>query len=106
MTIPYHEKNKAEYSLEEVKKLIKQKKAKATYNARVGANELGIDDEQMWFILSNLDPASFHKSMTDKTTGNKFYLDVYKPIVDGRRLYIKFTIRHNILFILSSFKKQ
>ncbi len=49
-------------------------------------------------------PADFDKSATAHHDSRQWH-DSYKPMVDGVRLYLKFTVDGNGAFLLTSFKE-
>lgn len=65
---------------------------------------LGIDDQTLVIIVAGLTSMDFDKSMTSYAD-NKTWQDVYKPMVAGRRIYVKFTLDSRKALLLISFKE-
>jgi motility quorum-sensing regulator/GCU-specific mRNA interferase toxin len=74
-----------------------------TMSAAEGADELGMDEQAVSDVVVELTASDFEKSMLsdiDLTT----WQDVYKPIVGGRELYVKFSLDSQGELLLISFK--
>jgi motility quorum-sensing regulator / GCU-specific mRNA interferase toxin len=72
-------------------------------SATEGAEELGLDEQSVVDVIAGLTPEDFDKSMpsdADPATRQ----DVYKPVVRGRELYVKFTRDAQGSLLLISFK--
>lgn len=99
------EKRKAHYSLAAIKTTFAlPAKLNRTFSAVHGAETLGMDDADVIAVLQGLTNADFHKSMTSYVEVT-IWQDVYKPIKDGKRLYVKFTLNAQRDLILISFKE-
>ena len=80
-------------------------KLNRTVTATDGADDLDMDSEAVIAVIQNLTRADFEKSMTSH--GNsKAWQDVYKPTVDGTKLYVKFTHDAQGDLLLISFKRN
>ncbi len=66
---------------------------------------LGMDSEAVVAVIQMLTyPRDFDKSATAHRDSRQWH-DSYKPIVDGRKLYLKFTVDEAGEFLLTSFKE-
>jgi motility quorum-sensing regulator/GCU-specific mRNA interferase toxin len=74
-----------------------------TLTAAEGAEDLGMDEPAVVDVVAALTPNDFEKSMTSYEDDSNWQ-DVYKPIVDGRELYVKFTLDAAGNLLLISFK--
>jgi len=74
-----------------------------TFTAAEGAEELGMDEQQVSEVVATLTSNDFEKSMTSHVDPANWQ-DVYKPVVDGRELYVKFTLDSQGELLLISFK--
>ena len=52
---------------------------------------MDMDDNAVVAVIQGLNPRDFDKSMTSMAD-HRVWQDVYKPSVDGRTLYVKFTL--------------
>ena len=75
-----------------------------TFSSKQGADELEMDDGDVVAIIQALRKADFDKSMTS-VGDHRIWQDVYKPIVAGRELYVKFTLDAQQALLLISFKE-
>ena len=74
-----------------------------TMSAALGAENLGMDVLAVIDVIARLTTGDFDKSMSseiDPTVSQ----DVYKPMVNGRELYVKFTLDARGELLLISFK--
>ena len=104
---PSNHKTKPTYSLEEVKDLIKGSHIFTPPSIKVqdGTNELGLSFEEAYQSILSLTRKDFHTS----NPGNynpKIWQDSYKKTIYGKKVYIKFRIRGDGLFHLTSFKED
>ncbi len=98
---------KPRYLLEKVKTLIK-KNAVTSPSIKVfqSAGEIGFSIEEAYQEILNLEQKDFCKSITEYYN-HRVWQDVYKKIIKGVPIYIKFKIVTNEnRFLLSSFKKD
>jgi motility quorum-sensing regulator / GCU-specific mRNA interferase toxin len=72
--------------------------------SKLGADDLGLNDDQVVAVIQALQQGDFDKSMTSNVD-HKVWQDVYKPSVDGRQLYVKFTLDAAGALLLISFKE-
>jgi|APSaa5957512622_1039677.scaffolds.fasta_scaffold83258_2 motility quorum-sensing regulator / GCU-specific mRNA interferase toxin len=94
------------YKFSLVQNLIDQGRVKPSFhNATLPAQEMGFSKSQLIDVVYNLTPDDFDKSMT-LYDDHKNWLDVYKPTVNGIKIYLKFKINYNVLLIISSFKND
>ncbi len=75
-----------------------------TYSSRQGADDLDMDDAAVVAAIQGLSPSDFDKSMTS-TADHRIWQDVYKPEIDGRSLFVKFTLDARQALLLISFKE-
>jgi motility quorum-sensing regulator / GCU-specific mRNA interferase toxin len=61
-------------------------------------------DDDVVAAIQGLRRSDFDKSMTSNAS-SKVWQDVYKPMVKGRRLYVKFTTDAQQEWLLISFKE-
>lgn len=73
--------------------------------SKQGADVLGMDDAAVVSTIQGLAAACFDKSMTS-IADHKVWQDVYKPVVGGRKLYVKFTLDARQQLLLISFKEE
>jgi hypothetical protein len=62
-----------------------------TVSAAEGADALDMDDRDVIEVIARLTARDFEKSMLSEVDPT-IWQDVYKPVVGGRELYIKFTL--------------
>jgi motility quorum-sensing regulator/GCU-specific mRNA interferase toxin len=75
-----------------------------TYSSKQGADDLDMDDVAVVAVIQGLSGSDFDKSMTSMAD-HRIWQDVYKPSVDGRELYVKFTLDAGQELLLISFKE-
>jgi motility quorum-sensing regulator/GCU-specific mRNA interferase toxin len=99
------EKLKPTYALADIKaEFADPDHLNRTQKSQEGADDLGMDDNEVVAIIQALTLADFEKSMTSKAN-YKIWQDVYKPNVGGRKLYVKFTLDARSELFLISFKE-
>lgn len=76
-----------------------------TMTATEGAEDLGMDEQAVVDVIQGLTAEDFDKSMQDGRDP-AVRQDVYKPIVDGRELYVKFRSDSLGGLLLLSFKEN
>ncbi len=76
-----------------------------TMTAADGAEELGMDEQEVVDVIAGLTGRDFDKSMPSDINP-AIWQDVYKPIIDGRELYVKFTLDTQGELLLISFKEN
>jgi motility quorum-sensing regulator / GCU-specific mRNA interferase toxin len=76
-----------------------------TMTASDGADDLGMDDQAVVDAIAGLTAADFDKSMPSEVNP-AIWKDVYKPIIGGRELYVKFTLDAAGALLLISFKEN
>ena len=76
-----------------------------TMSAAEGAEALGLDEEAVVDVIARLTAQDFDKSMPSDLDP-AIRQDVYKPHVDGRELYVKFTRDAQGGLLLISFKEN
>jgi motility quorum-sensing regulator / GCU-specific mRNA interferase toxin len=74
-----------------------------TMTAADGAEELGMDEQAV--VVAGLTGRDFDKSMRSEVNP-AIWQDVYKPTIDGRELYVKFTLDSQGELLLISFKEN
>ena len=99
------EKRKPHYGLPMIKAAFADAASlNRTYGSKQGADELGMDDGGVVAAIQGLSASDFDKSMTS-TADHRIWQDVYRPTVEGRALYVKFTLDGQGEFLLISFKE-
>ena len=76
-----------------------------TMTAASGAEDLGMDEQAVIDVIAGLTRRDFDKSMPSGVNP-AILQDVYKPIIDGRELYVKFTLDTRGELLLISFKEN
>ena len=99
------EKRKPHYALTDIKRAFSNPGAlNRTVTSRTGADDLGMDDDRVVAVIQALANSDFDKSMTS-FANHKLWQDVYRPVVDDRVVYLKFTLDDQQAFLLISFKE-
>jgi motility quorum-sensing regulator / GCU-specific mRNA interferase toxin len=76
-----------------------------TMSAAEGAEDLGTDDYVVADVIRGLTAGDFDKSMPSEINPT-VWQDVYKPVVEGRELYVKITPDSQGALLLISFKEN
>lgn len=76
-----------------------------TMTAAEGAEDLGMDEAVVADVIASLTARDFDKSMRSEIDPT-IWQDVYKPVVEGRELYVKFTLDGQGELLLISFKEN
>lgn len=76
-----------------------------TMSAAEGAEDLGMDEYAVIDVIHDLTARDFDKSMPSEINRSVMQ-DVYKPFVEGRELYVKFTLDSQGELLLISFKEN
>lgn len=76
-----------------------------TVTAANGAEDLGMDEQAVVDVIAGLMARDFDKSMPSNINP-AVWQNVYKPIVGGRELYVKFTLDMQGELLLISFKEN
>jgi motility quorum-sensing regulator/GCU-specific mRNA interferase toxin len=76
-----------------------------TMAAANGAEDMDMDEQAVVDIITSLSPRDFDKSMPSDLDPS-VWQDVYKPVVKGRELYMKFTLDARGELLLISFKEN
>lgn len=97
------EKHVPHTRLATVKQLIRSGRVRITRSAVEDAEALGLSFQQVCLILLNLTGEDFYKSMTTYAD-HRIRQDVYRPLLAGRRLYLKITVMEDLLVV--SFKEK
>ncbi len=79
-------------------------KLNRSFVSRRGADDLDMDDAAVARVIQALEASDFEKSMTSNAD-SRVWQDVYKPVVEGHRLYVKFTLDAQRALFLISFKE-
>lgn len=99
------EKRKPHYALATIKAaFVDISSLNRSFVSKQGADDLDMDDAAVVAIIQGLNNADFEKSMTS-IADHRVWQDVYKPSVDGRTLYVKFTLDAQQAMFLISFKE-
>ena len=97
-------KRKARHSLAEIRTAFADPaRLNRTMSAAEGAEDLGMDEQAVVDVIAGLTARDFEKSMPSNVD-RRDWQDVYKPIVERRELYVKFTLDAKGEFLLISFK--
>ncbi len=70
-----------------------------------GAEALGMDEHAVVDVIAGLTARDFDKSMPSEVDP-AIWQDVYKPVIGGRELYVKFTLDSRGELLLISFKEN
>jgi hypothetical protein len=85
--------------------LLKRCNAQANQTSARDAAALGMDSEAVVGVIQALVyPCDFEKSATAHYDSRQWQ-DSYKPVVEGRTFYLKFTLDETGAFLLTSFKE-
>ncbi len=76
-----------------------------TLSAANGADDLGLDEQAVIDVVATLTWRDSDKSMPSDINP-AIWQDVYKPIIDARELYVKFTLDVQGQLLLISFKEN
>jgi motility quorum-sensing regulator / GCU-specific mRNA interferase toxin len=76
-----------------------------TMTAADGAENLGMYEYAVVDLIRSLTARDFDKSMPSEVNP-AIWLDVYKPVAEGREVYVKFTLDSRGEFLLISFKEN
>jgi motility quorum-sensing regulator/GCU-specific mRNA interferase toxin len=76
-----------------------------TMTAADGAEQLGLDEQAVVDVIASLTARDFDKSMASEIDPT-IWQDVYKPVISGRELYVKFTLDGRGALLLISFKEN
>ena len=74
-------------------------------SAADGAEDLRMDETAVVDVIARLTAADFEKSMRSEVDP-AIWQDVYKPVIERRELYIKFTLDTEGQLLLISFKEN
>lgn len=97
------EKLKPTYQLDDVKRLIREKRCNLTFKAKRSAHSLGLSETEAKEFILTLETKDFFKSITEYFN-HKVWQDVYKKTHREINLYIKLKISEHkgqYLLILS-----
>ena len=97
------EKRKETYSLADIKAAFNNG-LNRTFASTRDAETLGMSNAEVAAVVLGLTKGDFEKSMTSFAS-SKTWQDVYKPMIDGRTLYVKFTVDAQQQLLLISFKE-
>ena len=99
------EKRKPHYLLQVIKAAFADPaKLNRSYSSKQGADELGMDDQDVVDVIQALVSKDFDKSMTS-IANVRVWQDVYRPNASGTVLYLKFTLDAMGNLFLISFKE-
>jgi len=101
-----NEKRRSTYDLAAIKAAFAS--ADHINRTRVSARDaaaMGMDAAEVVSVIQHLRyPGDFDKSATAHHDSRRWH-DSYRPMVDGRRLYLKFTLDDEDRLLLTSFKE-
>lgn len=86
-----------------VKALVEAGRIRATYSALAGGAALGLDFEEMVYVVKTLTPQDFCKSMTTYAD-HRIWQDVYRPLTVAGEIYLKLTVVDDVVIV--SFKER
>ncbi|WP_454762618.1 type II toxin-antitoxin system MqsR family toxin [Cupriavidus campinensis] len=95
------EKSSAHYKLSVVRRLVVEGRVRLTASAAEGVFNMGLREKDAVDVVSRLQPADLHKSMTTYTD-HRIWQDVYHPITPFGAIYLKLTVVDDVLIV--SFK--
>ena len=99
------EKRKPHYPLAAIKATFSDPdQLNRTFTAKRDAVDLGMDDDAVVDLIQALTFSDFDKSMTS-FVDHRIWQDVYRPSVDDKTIYLKFTLDAQQAFLLISFKE-
>ena len=99
------EQRRPHYALSGIKAaFVEPSRLNRTFASKQGADELGLDDQDVVAVILALTSDDFEKSMTSMAD-HRVWQDVYKPVHDDRTLYVKFTRDARQSLLLISFKE-
>jgi hypothetical protein len=99
-------KRQPRYSLKAIKAAFADPaRLNRTMTAASGAEQLGMDEQAVVDVIADLTGHDFDKTMPSEIDP-AIWQDVYKPIVEGRELYVKFTLDTQEELLLISFKEN
>lgn len=102
------EKKQPHYNLEEAKAFFSTPEQlvnnSSKYNAIYKIQDMGMKLTEAVELIQELGSKHFSKSMLERQTGNKLWLDVYKTEWNGGPVYLKFKKTENGFFFMASFK--
>jgi len=76
-----------------------------TMTAANGAEDMDMDEQAVVDVIASLSSRDFDKSMPSDPDP-AVWQDVYKPAIEGRELYVKFTLDARGELLLISFKEN
>jgi motility quorum-sensing regulator / GCU-specific mRNA interferase toxin len=76
-----------------------------TMSAAHGGEDLGMDEQPVVDVIAGLTARDFDKSMPSDINP-AIWQDVYKPAIEGRGLYVKFTLDMRGELLLIGFKEN
>jgi motility quorum-sensing regulator/GCU-specific mRNA interferase toxin len=97
------EKRTPHCRLTDIKRLISQRKVRATMSALAGGAALGMEFSEMLGVIATLKAVDFHKSMTTHDD-HRVWQDVYRPMTRLGPVYLKLTVIDDVLIV--SFKAR
>lgn len=96
------EKNTPHHQLEVVKSLVRARALMTTRTALRSAHSLGFAFDDILNVVLSLSRSDFYKSMTSYAD-HREWQDVYHVATRAGQIYLKLTIRNNVLVL--SFKE-
>jgi hypothetical protein len=94
------ERSAPAYDLDDVRQLVATGDFDVTARVRRHSRRKCWDPTFIAECLAMLGPGDFHKSQPHHSRYGA-WLDIYRPVVDGRRRYIKFLVEEGRLIVLS-----
>jgi hypothetical protein len=94
------EKRKPHYDLARVRTLARVGQLTVTRRVRAYLDARGWDVRYVAECLGSLTREDLHKSQSHRDRSG-VWLDIYRPTFDGRRLYVKFTLDDDVVWVLS-----
>ncbi len=76
-----------------------------TMSAALGAEDCGLDAQALVDLIAGLTRRDFDKSMASEVDAS-VRQDVYKPVIGGREIYVKFTLDARGALLLISCKEN
>lgn len=99
------EKGRPHHDLSKVKELARCEAVKIVATAARDAGTLGFSREAIIDVIASLSNKDFYKSMT-AYHDNQCWHDVYRPLTNVGRLYVKLILQDDVFVVVVSFKEK
>ena len=102
---PVPETNRPSYDLAEIQVKVAAGFYVVTDASGTGAGALGFDRTDIESCIAALDEPDFYKTMASGKRP-ELMLDVYRPVYEGKELYVKLQLNHVRRAVIVSFKER